>query len=273
MRAFRTGMRPSFVAAHGEPVAQIGQVAVNPVLPGVAERLDLLGLAGDVGDVAVLHVAAGGGPLEVGVELDAVRRVQVDALHLAAQPLALGEAGHHLERVAEDHPVRPALVVLVELGLVSARGDAVEVGEEVQVGAALGAGAVAALAGKLVDQRLGVHLLLDVERRRRHHQIAPILLVLAAPDELRIEVAIAPLPGHPQRALLLLFHQRLVLGGGDVLARVVAVLQLFDDARLHAARALLALLPRARHVVYPLGRQARRRGAGNADLFLDREQS
>ena len=34
-------------------------------------------------------------------------------------------------RVAEDHAVRPVLVVLVELGLVDALGDAVEVGEEV----------------------------------------------------------------------------------------------------------------------------------------------
>ena len=108
------------IAGDGEPVAQVGQVAVDAVAPGVAERLDLLRLAGDVVGVAVLHVAAGGGPLEVAVELDAVGRVEVDALHLAAQALALGQAGHHLERVAEDHAVRPVLVVLVELGLVDA---------------------------------------------------------------------------------------------------------------------------------------------------------
>ena len=65
------------------------------------------------------------------VELDAVGRVDVDALHLAAQALALGQAGHHLQRVAEDHAVRPVLVVLVELGLVGALGHAVEVGEQV----------------------------------------------------------------------------------------------------------------------------------------------
>ena len=48
---------------------------------------------------------AAGRPLEVRVELDAVGRVEVDALHLAAQPLALGERCHHLQAVAEDHPV------------------------------------------------------------------------------------------------------------------------------------------------------------------------
>ena len=35
------------------------------------------------------------------------------------------------KEVAEDHAVRPVLVVLIELGLVHVLGDAVEVGEEV----------------------------------------------------------------------------------------------------------------------------------------------
>ena len=106
------------IARDGEPVAQVGEIAVDAVAPCVAERLDLLRLAGDVVGVAVLHVAAGGGPLEVGVELDAVGRVDVDALHLAAQSLALGQAAITCRLVAEDHAVRPVLVVLVELGLV-----------------------------------------------------------------------------------------------------------------------------------------------------------
>ena len=121
------------IAGDGEAVAEIGEVAVDAVAPGVAEGFDLLRLAGDVVGVAVLHVAAGGGPLEVAVELDAVGRVEVDALHLAAQALALGQAGHDLEGVAEDHAVGPVLVVLIELGLVHALGDAVEVGEEIGV--------------------------------------------------------------------------------------------------------------------------------------------
>src|SRR6516225_3076980 len=95
------------IPGHGEPVAEVGEVAMDAVAPGVAERLDLLRLAGDVVGLAVLDVAARGGPLEVAVELDAVGRVEVDALHLAAQPLALGQAGHDLEAVAEDHAVGP----------------------------------------------------------------------------------------------------------------------------------------------------------------------
>ena len=45
---------------------------MNPISPRIAKRLDLFRLAGDVIGFAVLHVAAGRGPLEVGVELDVV---------------------------------------------------------------------------------------------------------------------------------------------------------------------------------------------------------
>src|SRR5690606_6240554 len=41
-------------------------------------------------------------------------------------------------------------------------------------------------AHEIVDDRLGVDLLLNVERRRVDDEVGPILLVLAAPDELRI---------------------------------------------------------------------------------------
>jgi hypothetical protein len=78
------------IAGDGEPIPQVGEVAVDAVAPSVAEGFDLLGLARDVVGFAVLYVAAGGGPLEVAVELDAVGRVEVDALHFTAQPLALG---------------------------------------------------------------------------------------------------------------------------------------------------------------------------------------
>ena len=59
-------------------------------------------------------------------------------------------------------------------------------------------------------------------------QIAPVLLVLPAPDELRVEVAVPPLVGHADRALLFLLHDRLVLGGGDVLPLVRVVREGFD---------------------------------------------
>ena len=116
----RAGIRQQ-IPRHGQPIPQISQVGMNPVPPGIPECLDLLRLPGDVVGVAVLHVPAGGGPLEVGVELDAVGRVEVDALHLAAQSFALGQGGHDLEAVAEDHAVGPVGVVLVEFGLGGSR--------------------------------------------------------------------------------------------------------------------------------------------------------
>ena len=119
------------VAGHGEAVAQVGQVGVDAVAPSVPESPDLLRLAGDVGGVAVPHVAAGGGPLEVGVEADAVGRVDVDALDLSTQSLPLGHGGHHLQAVAQNHPVGPVGVVPVELGFGRLRGQSVEVGEQV----------------------------------------------------------------------------------------------------------------------------------------------
>ena len=66
---------------------------------------------------------------------------------------------------------------------------------------------------QVVDQRLGVNLLLDVEGRGVDDEIGPVLLVLAAPDELRVEVTVtlplfilqsrdAALAGHAHRRLL-----------------------------------------------------------------------
>ncbi len=104
------------VAGHGESVAQVAEVGVDAVAPGIAECFYLFGFASDVVGSTVLHIAGGGAPLEVGVELDAVGRVEVDALHLAAQALALGSGGHHLQAVAEDHAVAPVGLMLVEFG-------------------------------------------------------------------------------------------------------------------------------------------------------------
>ena len=212
------------ITGDGEPIPQVSEVAVDAVAPGVAEGFDLLGLAGDVVGLAVLHVAAGGGPLEVAVELDAVGRVEVDALHAPAQALALDEAGHDLEGVAEDHAVGPVLVVGVELGLVRALGDAVEVVEEIELH--LGCSFLA-LAQEVINERLGMHLLLNVERRGVDDEVAPVLLILPTPDELGIEVGIARIP-HLARLLMLPLHDGLLLGAGDVLALVVGVLDGID---------------------------------------------
>src|SRR5690606_16487728 len=125
------------IAGDGEPIAQIGEVAVDAVAPRVAEGFDLLWFAGDVGGVPVLYVAASCGPLKVAVELNAVGRVEVNALHLPAQALARGHAGHHLKLGAKDHAVRPVLVVLIDLGLVHTLRQAVEVGEKSSLKAAI----------------------------------------------------------------------------------------------------------------------------------------
>ena len=51
--------------------------------------------------------------------------------------------------------------------------------------------ALALSAQQIVDQDLGMDLLLDVERRGVDDEIAPVLLILAAPDQLGIEVGVA----------------------------------------------------------------------------------
>ena len=180
-------------------------------LPSFTSRL-VIGLA-------ILHIAAGGRPLEVGVELDAVGRVEVDALDLAAQALAFGQTGHDLEGVTEDHAIRPVLIMLVELGFVRALGDAVEVGEEVGGEQTLVMLALLGGTEQVVDERLGVNLFLDVERGRIDHEIAPVLLVLAPPGELGVEVGVARVADLPRRLHLLLddgplFRRRDVLPCG-----------------------------------------------------------
>jgi hypothetical protein len=97
---------------------------VDTIAPSIPEGSYLLGLAGDVVGIAVLHVTGTGGPLEVAVELDALGRIEIDALHFPAQALALGKTRHHLKGIAEYHAVRPVLVVLIELGFVSTLRDA-----------------------------------------------------------------------------------------------------------------------------------------------------
>jgi hypothetical protein len=85
----------------------------------------------------------------------------------------------------------------------------------------------ASLPQQVVDQDLRVHFLLDVERRRLHDQVGPVLLVLAAPDELRVEIAVAPLILFADWRLVLLVHDRFELGRRDI-APLVLVAQRLD---------------------------------------------
>ena len=60
-------------------------------------------------------LAVAGGDLEVGLEADAVGRVEEDHLHTAAETFALGEGGHDAGRLTVDQPVLPVAGVLVPL--------------------------------------------------------------------------------------------------------------------------------------------------------------
>ena len=70
--------------------------------------------------------------------------------------------------------------------------------------------------------------LLDVQRRHVNHEIRPVLLVFPSPHELRVQIAVAPLVGHSNGLLLLLSHQRLVLGGRQVPAPCLLMREGFD---------------------------------------------
>jgi hypothetical protein len=65
---------------------------VHTIAPCISEGFDLLRFTRNVIGFTIRHGVACGRPLEIAVELDAIRRVQVDALHLTtqAQTVALG---------------------------------------------------------------------------------------------------------------------------------------------------------------------------------------
>src|SRR5699024_5267827 len=88
-----------------ESVAQVAEVTVDAEFPGITEGFDLFSLAGSVLGLTILHVALTGTDLPVGTELDAVRRVDVDHLDLAAQLLPLSKRSHNLQGVAQDQAV------------------------------------------------------------------------------------------------------------------------------------------------------------------------
>jgi len=193
----------------------------------------------DVAGIAVFHVAAGGGPLKVAIKFDPVGWIEINALHLSPQAFAFGEAGHDLEGIAEDHAVGPVLIVLVELGFVHAFGDAVEIGEEIGLEAGFLGFGFFGLAEEIVDQDFGMDFFLDVEGRRLNDEVGPILLIFAAPDELRIEIAVAlhffffearrgAFVGDGDGSGFFLFQDGLEFGGGNVLPLVVVVLEGFD---------------------------------------------
>src|SRR3984893_6246797 len=77
---------------------------------------------------------------------------------------------------------------------------------------------------QILDQRLGVNFLLNIDRRRGNEQRLAILLILAAPDELRIEIGIARIAQNLHR-LVVVRHKALIFRSRDVdaLRRVVTI--------------------------------------------------
>ena len=73
-----------------------------------------------------------------------------------------------------------------------------------------------------------MHLLLDVERRNVHNQITQVLLVLATPYKLWIEIHITRIT-NLLYVLLAPLHHRLIFGGRDVLALAIVVTKCFND--------------------------------------------
>ncbi|MHB1609883.1 MAG: hypothetical protein ACYCXX_14875 [Acidiferrobacter thiooxydans] len=143
------------------------------------------------------------------IAFDAIGRIEGDALPLTAQALALGERGHKRQRVAKNQAIRPVLVVRVELGLIRAFRNAIEVREQIAHGARRHLPAFPGAAQKVINPRLRANLSLDSERRCVHDKIAPALSILASPDELPVEVGMARI-AQRLRALLRLLWYRLV---------------------------------------------------------------
>ena len=86
---------------------------MNAEFPRVAIRLNLFNFAREV-LIAVPAAHIKHLRLEVRAEVDAVRRIDVCHLHLSCQAFAVRQRIHHLQTIAEDEPVGPRHIVLVE---------------------------------------------------------------------------------------------------------------------------------------------------------------
>ena len=83
-------------------------------------------------------------------------------------------------------------------------------------------------AQQVVDQRFWMDFFLNVKRRRIDHEVRPILLVLAAPYQLRVQIAIAAFVCDFYRGLMFLLHH-----GLKFRSRNIPALCLIVGERLH----------------------------------------
>ena len=163
-------------------VPQVGEVGVDPQLPRIPKGADHLGLLRQVFVPAVGHLPLVDEGLEIGAVADPVRRIDVDHLYLAAQPLLLEETVHDQQAVARDQTVGPVVAVLVELdGLPDGRVlvRSLEHGQ-------LRVGAIAFPYG--LDDGARVDPFVDVEGDARHLEGG--VFRLARPLQLRVEMGI-----------------------------------------------------------------------------------
>jgi len=135
-----------------------------------------------------------------------------------SQPFPFGQRSHDLQGITQDHAVLPLAFMLVKLGSGRLPWQAVEVGEQIQLLGRFLCLGFFALAAQIIHQYLGMHFFLDIEGRRLHHQVRPVLYVLAAPDQLRVQIPVAPLIGNPQGCQFIIPHHGLKFGSGDILA-------------------------------------------------------
>ena len=162
--------------------ADVVEVGVDPILVRVAEGADDADIVRyrlpRVPWNAIVHRR-----LEVAVELDAVRRVVIDHLDPAGQPVAVGERRHDPAGVAADEAVLPVAAVLVPL--VGGVLRQVVVGRAEQFP---GFPAVGGRRGQRAHEGGGMDLLVDVERVRLDLQ--GVGVVAAIPRETRFSGAV-----------------------------------------------------------------------------------
>lgn len=209
------------IAGNKKSVSQVAQIGMDTVLPGIAEGFNLFRLTRHVVQFAVLDVAAGSGPLEIAVELDAVGRVHVDALYLAAHAFPFGQTGHDLKRVAQNHAVGPVLVVLIEIGLIHAGRNTVEIREQAE-SALLGIAFPAAFAHQVFNKGLGMDFFLNIQGRSLYGKRI-VSVVLAAPDKLGVKIGITLFIAYHDRSACFVGDHGLILGGRNIGAPVVRV--------------------------------------------------
>ena len=140
--------------------------------PDLAVSFHHLQLARQIG-FSISHLSLEDLALEITWITDPIRGINVDHLHFARQILTPGQRRHHQEAVAQDHPVRPVHLVLVELHCLAVV--LLGVGEEV---------ALDVLAGGGGNGGLGADALVDVDGDRIDGEAGQ--LALAGPLQPRL---------------------------------------------------------------------------------------